>query len=275
MSFKIVQLTDTHIPHPYRVQNDNLNRLERTIAHVNQEIQPQFVMISGDLILDHEDGIRGYEDLKGALETLEAPYYLMPGNHDNYEDMKEIFNDHKYLREKSPYIQYVLEDSQWPVSCIAFDTVVDGIDSGRVFEDRLKWLEKRFQECKKPILLFMHHPPISFRTLPQLEEVVFEGKRKRNLDAFFCPGDSDLLAVVKRYPNVKRLACGHGHFGLEILWGPIPLSVSPSVAPAFFLSEKDNIVIDLGGIVRKEPGFTLHEWDQKTESLDCSFHFVT
>ena len=108
----IVQITDTHIvPEGKHWQGDTeaktANRLELVIEHINNlSIRPDFVVHTGDIV---DDGsIASYEHAKKLLDKLKAKYFLICGNHDNYNNLKHVFDGHEYLLDDS-FSQYFID----------------------------------------------------------------------------------------------------------------------------------------------------------------------
>ena len=82
------------------------------------------------------------------------------------------------------------------------DTTEIGEDYGEFCDERLNWLEKNLELfSSKPAFLFMHHPPF-------LTGV--EGMDNQNLK-----NSSKFFEILKLYPNVKHIACGHVHRPIE------------------------------------------------------------
>ena len=95
----LVQLTDLHIREPGRLaygRIDTAPYLERAVQSVLRlPQQPDAVVITGDL----SDFGRAaeYEHLARLLAPLTMPVYLMPGNHDDRDQLRRSFPDHGYL----------------------------------------------------------------------------------------------------------------------------------------------------------------------------------
>ncbi|QSH40224.1 metallophosphoesterase [Lentisphaerota bacterium ZTH] len=94
MKIKIAVLTDIHFRSDKSVfPPDNLDDLAdvlllRAVRRLNRYIRPDFVFIGGDLIEDpeSEDAVELLGVLKKTLNLLQAPYTVIPGNHDGNEE---------------------------------------------------------------------------------------------------------------------------------------------------------------------------------------------
>ncbi|HIC73212.1 MAG TPA: phosphodiesterase, partial [Alphaproteobacteria bacterium] len=119
---------------------DTAGALERCIQHVNAlDPAPDVVLITGDLTFNGD--IQEYATLRAHLSILDAPYFLIPGNHDRRDRLRAAFADLAYLPIKSEFIHYVVDD--YPLRLIALDTVHPGRVGGVLCEDRLEWLEHK------------------------------------------------------------------------------------------------------------------------------------
>lgn len=95
--------------------------------------------------------------MKALLADLRAPIYLMPGNHDQGANLRQVFADHAYLASDRDHLSYVVDD--YPIRLIMLDNTLPGEKSGRLDHQRLAWLEAQLAAAPEaPTLIFMHHP---------------------------------------------------------------------------------------------------------------------
>ena len=132
----IAQITDTHI-RPKGVlamgRVDTAGYLARAVAHINAlRPAPDVVLVTGDLV---DAGMtEEYAHLRELLAPLAMPLYVIPGNHDLREPLREAFADRGYLPREG-FLQYVVNDG--PVRLIALDTLAEGASHGELCERRL------------------------------------------------------------------------------------------------------------------------------------------
>ena len=217
----IAQITDTHIKPGGRLaygRVDTAGHLERAVEHLNSlPIRPDAVLVTGD-IGDYGDADE-YAIARARLDRLAMPYFIIPGNHDNRDEMRNAFHDHAYL-PKEGFLHYVIED--YPVRLIGLDSMVAGAAGGDLGAARLAWLDARLDEADgRPTLLFIHHPPF-------LTGI-------RHMDADNCAGGDDFGRLVERYPDVGMLLCGHLHRDISVAWHGIVACIAPSPAHAVSL----------------------------------------
>ncbi len=239
----LCQISDLHIRPErelaYRVV-DTAAMLERCIAQIGQLPQrPDAVIATGDLV---DGGTAGeYALLRELLSPLTMPLYLMPGNHDEREALRQVFADHGYLRKTSPFIQYTIDD--FPLRIVALDTVIPGQAGGTLCNERLNWLDRALSESSKPTVVALHHPPF----------VTGIG----HMDRIGLDASSELEQVIARHPHVERVIAGHLHRPITVRFGSTVASTCPSPA--------HQLVLDLtpDGAVRfimEPPAFQLHWW---------------
>lgn len=240
----IAQITDTHISTPDG-RNDRYfetaEHLRRAVAHVNGLApRPDLVVATGDLVERGE--VAEYGRLRELLAPLAMPVFLIPGNHDHRDHLREVFADHAYLPGGGDFLQYSIED--WPVRLVALDTLVPGKSSGRLCEARLTWLDARLAEAPaRTTVVLMHHPPFATGI------AAMDGMGLEGIDA--------LAEVIRRHPQVERIVCGHLHRPIVRRFAGTVACTCPSTA--------HQIALDLPparrlAAVMEPPACMLHLW---------------
>ncbi len=243
----IVQITDLHIC-PLRslaygrVPTNDL--LRRTIEQVNaMRPKADLVLATGDLV---QSGLEEeYAILCDLLEELEAPVYLIPGNHDHRDHLRAAFREHTYL-PRTGFQHYVIEGH--PVRLIALDTLIEGKGGGTLCAERLRFLEDALAAgAGKPTVLFMHHPP--FRTMIDHMDVI-------GLESAEAMGE-----IVARHPEIERILCGHLHRPIQVRWRGTLASTAPSTAHQVAFDLRPHAT---GAFVLEPPGYQVHAWSPET-----------
>jgi Icc protein len=242
----LAQLSDPHIREPGRLaygRIDTAPYLRRAVEAVLRLRQaPDAVVITGDLV-DFGRGVE-YAHLAELLKPLPMPVYLLPGNHDDRDHLREAFPHLAYLGESGP-IQYSVRIGH--LQMIATDTSVPGQSRGELDADRLEWLAQALESSRDmPVIVAMHHPP--FPTLiGHMDKIGL------------LSGAEALATLISRYPNVERIICGHVHRAIDIRFGGTIASVCPAPAHQVVLDLADDAP---SAWILEPPAFRLHALDQ-------------
>ena len=240
----IAQISDPHIRPEGRLayrRVDTAPFLAACVDHlVRMAPRPDVVLATGDLV----DAGRPdeYRRLRALLAPLPMPVYLVPGNHDDREALRDAFADHDYLAAAGPFLQYVVES--FPVRLVGLDTLVPGENGGLLGPERLAWLDARLAEAPdRPSVLFMHHPPFPTGI--------------RFMDAQGLADAEAMAAVVRRHPQVERVLCGHLHRSIHVRWAGTVASTAPSTAHQLYLDFRED---GLSAFAMEPPACQLHLW---------------
>ena len=186
----IVQVTDTHlfedkqerlkgVPTYQSLQavlSDTANRFPNADAY----------LLTGDLSQDGSAG--SYLHLKGLVEKLNKPCFVIPGNHDHLPYMKTcLISDRVFLKD---YIDL----GSWRI--ILVNTQVVNEEHGLVSDQELQKLKNNILDQIHNYLVCIHHPPIDL-------ECFIDETRLRNESAFFDALDAITGQLV--------VAWGHAH----------------------------------------------------------------
>jgi 3',5'-cyclic AMP phosphodiesterase CpdA len=234
----IAQISDTHIlarmsdePHA----SSRAENLRRCIADINRQ-DVDAVIHTGDTV--HHGTADEYAHLREILAELRAPLFVTPGNRDRHSAIRVAFDNLNYLARTGSFLHYAIED--YPVRLVALDSVSTGERKGVFCAERRAWLEQTLaKEPHKPTILFIHHPPFNVG-----DDYVAGYRQPRHAD--------DLAAVVRRYPQVQRLLCGHVHRFHHEAWAGTIATIIPSVAV--------DLRKDVDAALGDAPLYVLHTW---------------
>ncbi|MFM0321263.1 phosphodiesterase [Caballeronia glebae] len=242
----LAQISDLHIKPPGTLaygRVDTAAYLSRAIDVLNAlDPRPDAVLITGDLV--DAGGIDEYRHLRALLDRLAIPWRVLAGNHDDRANLRAVFGDRPELAGHDGFLQYAFDMGE--VRVIALDTLDPGSGAGRLCATRLAWLEAQLDACReRPVLIGMHHPPIACG-IGFMDEIRLAPDDSRALDA-----------LVRRYPNVERIVCGHVHRAISARFGGTIVWCAPSTAHQVALQ------LQPGGpeaFVMEPPAFGLHLW---------------
>ena len=214
----VAQITDTHIKPNGRLAYGNILDsslcLKNVVKHCN-DFNPKIdiVIVTGDIT--DAGKLEEYEEFNKIMLELKVPWFVIPGNHDNKNILMEFFDKHDYLPRNEKFCNYVI--NKYPFILIGLDSTVIGKSHGEFCKERLNWLEKNLKRfSNKPAFLFMHHPPFV---------TGIDGMDNQNFKS-----SSRFFEILKSYPNVKHIACGHVHRAAETVIEGIGISVAPNGA---------------------------------------------
>lgn len=193
---RFIHATDTHIVQEDSVLNDvrtadNLKSLVKGINAMGP--QPDFVMVTGDLVLDSAPGLEYFGEL---MKPLRAPWLAIPGNHDKpggEETVLRLFGRNGFpLYYSFDYAGYhlVALDGQPPSGSPV---------AGGIIPEQIEWLQRDLKLAReKETIIFVHQHP--------LITAIGETNRARGLVDW-----PELTSVLESFPKVKWLFCGHAH----------------------------------------------------------------
>lgn len=217
----LAQISDLHIkPAGHKAYGvaDTLLALKSCVSTINRlDPQPDILLVSGDI---SDDGsLASYKLAADELSKLAIPVYLVPGNHDQKDNMARGFSNHLYLQNRlqtqnDKYICYAI--NKYPLTILAMDTVTPGLHGGGLDMERLEWLNAELEKSSdKPVLIFMHHPPFP-SAIAHMDQEIFQ-----EVEAF--------SKILRNHPHVLRLTCGHIHRPVFTEFGSHPATVCPGV----------------------------------------------
>jgi len=188
-AFKFAHVSDTHIG-----SNNSEEDLRRTVRNINNDSTLQFVILSGDITDFGSDA--ELHLAKQILDSLNKPWYIIPGNHDaNWSEsgtnsFKKIFGAETFKFNYGGYL---------------FLGTVCGpnmrMSPGQVSRENVVWLDSTLANLKDkniPIIYVNHYPQDS--SLNNWYEII------------------DLLKTR----NTQLIICGHGHANHKLNFEGIP-----------------------------------------------------
>jgi 3',5'-cyclic-AMP phosphodiesterase len=214
--------------------------LARAVAALNALMpRPDIVVFTGDLV-DHGDPDE-YARLRDLLAPLAMPAFVIPGNHDAREPLRDAFHGDGYLPAEG-YLQYTVEE--FPLRLVALDTLVPGQHHGTLCAERLQWLERTLAaQPERSTLILLHHPPFA-------TGITY-------MDNYGLESAGVLGEIVARHPQVERILCGHLHRAIDIRFAGTVAGTAPSTAHQIRI----NLVPDARLSFNFEPpGYQLHLW---------------
>ena len=205
----IAQISDCHLPASPQQKYRRINPLQNleTLIKKVKVLEPDLILASGDL---SEDGSRlSYKVLQRQLKSLNVPVLALPGNHDDVDLLAEFFPG-------SP-VDTIEVSAHGPWQIIRLNSCLPGKPEGHLSEKTMLDLKKFLeQHGKSPLLIVLHHQPISIGS-PWIDKY-------RLLDP------EDFLCLIDQHPNIRAVVWGHVHQVFETDRNGTAMLGSPSSA---------------------------------------------
>jgi 3',5'-cyclic AMP phosphodiesterase CpdA len=157
---RIVQISDTHLSHLGGPTNDNLGRL---VPFVNDELRPDLVVHSGDVLIADPDSAADRATARELLSRISAPLRIVPGNHDIGEPGDEPWGGLGATSARVAAFTGAFGPDHW-VSELG-DYAVIGLNSEVLStglpeeQAQWDWLETVPEQVGgRPVLVFSHKP---------------------------------------------------------------------------------------------------------------------
>ncbi|VVE62579.1 phosphodiesterase [Pandoraea captiosa] len=245
----LCQISDLHVTRPDTLacgRVDTARALRHALAAIRRWTpRPDAIIATGDLIdTPHPSE---YEVLRACLADLDIPLYLVVGNHDHREALRDAFPTHRYLRDGGEFVQYRIDLG--PLTVLVLDTQDPPGAGGHLCDARLTWLDEQLAACTgRPTIIAMHHPPF---------ETGIEFMDGYGLSA---QGRAGFARVTSRYAHIERVICGHLHRSIQA-----SVEGAPGIMASTCVSTAHQITLALasgapGSITLEPPGFAMHLW---------------
>lgn len=239
----IAQITDLHVVERGELFSGRVDTaaMLRSAIHrlATMRPRPDVVLATGDLVNDARPA--QYDHLMEILDPLRVPIHVVPGNHDDRDEMRARFASLPSATSHEGRLDQVIDDH--PVRLIGLDTTVPGEHGGVVTTPQMNWLDEVLtREPDRPTLLFQHHPPFT-TGIAWMDDVGLASSER-------------LAATVGRHGNVVAVVCGHVHRPIVTGFGGTVASCWPSTGAqvALALDGTRYTYVDEPGAV------VLHRW---------------
>lgn len=236
----IAQISDTHIALNTPDSDRRIRDFARTIADINAlEPAPDVIVHSGDIV--HNGRRDEYAEAVKILGNAHAPVYVMAGNKDDRENLREAFWAKGYLKPNSNFIDYAVDG--YPVRLIALDTLSSNSNKGDFCHERVgRLVDMINSETTKPIAVFTHHPPFEVTVGPYPHHFETPDAMAR------------LQQALRRSGRVIAVFSGHVHRAAAGYVDRIRATVVPCIATTLRKGEYP-------GGMKTRPVYHIHRFD--------------
>lgn len=236
----LAQLSDPHVDVGRGDRESALALAAAVRGVLDLRRQPDAVLVSGDLV--NRAAAPQYERVRELLAPLSMPVYVMAGNHDDRDALREYFalSDGSTGAAGTPFRYAVRFGGLRMIVC---DSTIPGHEEGSFDDERRQWLQLELAaDPDTPTIVTLHHPPL-LTGMPAF-------------DAIGLP-DADRLALgrlLAESPQVVRVACGHIHRAIFDTVGGRGVVVCPST----HLQAPLEIGLTELRLTNEPPGFAVH-----------------
>ena len=192
---KVIQITDLHLPGKGDGGQEAWSEWDK-LRNAVDEAGADLIVNTGDVCRDvpHPEI---YERYYEGVNSMSTPVVTLGGNHDALE-MMEHYESVDMSMEREGYSLLFLH-----------------CEEGRMVEGHKKYFFERLEKSEKPLIVFMHYPPL------------YAGIRYMDENHAF--GEIELFLPALDGARVPvRVFCGHYHTARQIRMGALEVNITPS-----------------------------------------------
>ncbi|WP_346837726.1 metallophosphoesterase [Microbulbifer sp. SAOS-129_SWC] len=209
---RLVQITDPHIggrPEYQLLGLDTGRTLDDVLNAVARDHRDtELMLVTGDVSANGSEA--AYYRFLQKMQPVAAPWFWLPGNHDNPAHMRRI---------APARCAEVVELGNWRL--LLLDSSVENQICGGLSGAQLDRFERLLDKYHQhPVMVLMHHQPV-----PVGSDWI-DGHMLRE-------GGERLLQLVSAATNVKALVWGHVHQRFDSELGHVGLHATPSTSVQF------------------------------------------
>ncbi|MEY3289589.1 MAG: 3,5-cyclic-AMP phosphodiesterase [Pseudomonadota bacterium] len=178
------------------------------------------VLVTGDITQDACPA--SYQRILQKLETTNTPCICLPGNHDDYQLMQQLFNTTQVNCQKQVFLK------NWQLICL--NSQIPGSPCGSLSKAELLFLEDCLSTYPNHhALIAVHHHCLETKSTW--------------MDTMIIENSEEFLTITKKYPQAKVIANGHIHQEMDIISGSVRILGTPSTCFQF-KPESKTITLD-------------------------------
>lgn len=202
---RIIQITDLHLPSSHEDARgvDTWKNLD-LILPLAESYQPDLLVFTGDICYDEPEQ-ETYMRFSEHIKNIDVHMRFIAGNHDTAQAIKKLIKS----REETDY--YPLETYE---NC---EILYLESSDAHLSEDEYALLKKLAHERdRKPLIIFMHHPPCEIG-VPHMDE-----------NHAFAEAEK-FKKILSDSSRPIHIFCGHYHNGRSIFKKDFTVHCTPSL----------------------------------------------
>ncbi len=204
---KLIQISDCHIDDQRIVMGvDSQSNLQLVVQQINQS-EFDALLISGDLT--HHGSLNSYQTLKTILSPIQQPIFVIGGNHDQAQNLTQVFKQNLLTSAKF---------DNWEV--ISIDSVQVEQTNGFVSESALIELDKAcLNSSATHIMIVLHHPVVPMNSSWD--------------DELSLTNPQNLFEILDKHSKIRAVVFGHAHEAAKFSRLGVDIYSCPSTALQF------------------------------------------
>jgi Icc protein len=205
----IVQITDLHLNKNKKNELYNINTYNSAktiIEHiVKYKKDFDYMIITGDI--SEDSTTQSYSHLLDLLKPIKSNIYLMPGNHDSYEQIRLCCSNSTVKNDT------FFSNDEWVI--FMFNTKKEHSPNGMLKQDEIELFKKLLSDYpNKNFMIFLHHHPVLIGS--------------ESMDKMIIENAHLLIELIRSHNNIKGVGWGHIHNVFETEINKAKLFSSPS-----------------------------------------------
>jgi len=236
---RVVQLTDLHLRARLTSEVRGVSvwaTLRAALAEAARQA-PDLMVLTGDLADDATQ--YSYRELREVLHGWVDRVRVLPGDHDDRDILCSTFG----LGRSGRTLGFSDRLGGWHL--IGVDTVTPRRAKACFGKDQLDWIAAELADGNEPVLMFMHHPPVSLNTWW--------------LDRDIAADVGEFHKILGRTDRVRAVVCGHAHHDVVKRIANSDVIITPSTAYQFRLRS-----LWPSQLVRDRPGLRVFDLSNDT-----------
>lgn len=215
----ILHVTDTHIlstPDTTLLGVNTAYYFREVIKHAFNQCHFDLILLTGDLAQD--PCTASYEYIRDTLAAYDTPCICLPGNHDDYGIMQQIFSTDSIHCRKQVLL------GNWQLICL--NSQIPGATGGYLSNGELLFLEQCLAgNPNHYALIAVHHHCLETQSI-WMDTMIIENREQ-------------LFATISQHPQVKAIVHGHIHQRVESTVASVQILGTPATCFQFKPQSKE------------------------------------
>lgn len=224
-NYNLLHITDSHL---FKERNQDLLGIKTYFSYTavieaikNSNYPFAKIVATGDLSQDQS--IESYTTFFNEIKAFNRPCHWIPGNHDDLVNMQQGLNFEQCIATKSVFL-----NDTWQL--LMLNSQVCGKPNGNLDKEQLLFLQSELEKLNnKAILIALHHNSLAVGSAW--------------LDQHMLHNSVEFWKILKDFPQVKGVICGHVHQELDTYYQGVRVMATPATCFQF-MPNSDGFALD-------------------------------